>query len=89
MARSIEALESDHELVKKLARDLGKARKARNAHIKEAISAGVTWRAAADAAGISSVQVGKIMKRPETAPDEALVDPRTEEQPAAAQRVAG
>lgn len=63
MARSIAALKKDHERVRKLLKELDAARGDRDGHIREAISFGVTWRDAAEAAGISSVQVGKIMRR--------------------------
>lgn len=90
MARSVEALRSVHDEIQKLLEDLDEARGRRDNHVKEAIGAGVTWRAAADAGGISTVQVGKIMKRPDP-PSAPVEDPADSaaERPVGARRAAG
>lgn len=88
MARSMETLAKDKKRVKKVLRDLDDARSNRDTHIREAIGHGVAWRDAAEAAGVSTVQVGKIMKRPD--PTEEETPPALPEAPSEAdQRAVG
>lgn len=63
MARHIAALQEDRTEVKNLLTALDKVRARRDEHIRDAIHAGATWHDAATAAGISSVQVGKIVRK--------------------------
>jgi predicted transcriptional regulator len=63
MARSASLLNSLRDRVRTQIQELEKTRATRDAEIHQAIQHGMTWRDAAAHAGISTVQVGKIMRK--------------------------
>lgn len=63
MAELAVALKADRRAVDRLLRSLERARDRRNAHALDALEAGMTWRDAAAYAGLSTVQLGKIVRQ--------------------------